>query len=233
MLFLKRFYLFNFRERGREEEREGEKHWCVRDTLITCLSHAPSRGPGPQPRHVPWWGIEPAAFHFAGWHSIHWATLTRAYILYVIYIYIIYIRYIYIIALYVIEICFHIHTHMHIWCVQEVSSNIVGKILTFIEEDIRYKKHCTLDNDSSVPFKIGPLGPHTVLPIAISCPIVCSWISKSEISSFSKVILVLGKAKSFRVPNQGCRGAESPGWFYVLPNNSAWDMMKLPITSCP
>ena len=36
----------------------------------------------------------------------------------------------------------HIHTHMHIWCVQEVSSNIVGKILTFIEEDIRYKKHC-------------------------------------------------------------------------------------------
>ena len=28
-LFLKRFYLFIFRERGREEEREGEKYQCV------------------------------------------------------------------------------------------------------------------------------------------------------------------------------------------------------------
>ena len=28
-LFLKRFYLFIFRERGREGEREGEKHQCV------------------------------------------------------------------------------------------------------------------------------------------------------------------------------------------------------------
>ena len=31
-----------------------------------------------------------------------------------------------------------------------------------------------------------------------------------EISSLSKVILVLGKARSHRVPNVGCRGAESP-----------------------
>ena len=28
-LFLKYFYLFIFRERGREEERQGEKHQCV------------------------------------------------------------------------------------------------------------------------------------------------------------------------------------------------------------
>ena len=63
----------------------------------------------------------------------------------------------------------------------------------------------------------------------------------SEISSLSKVILVLGKARSCRAPNLGCRGAESPGWFDVLPKNSAQDMMheqvrivmmKLPITSC-
>ena len=27
--FLKRFYLFIFRERGKEEEREGEKHQCM------------------------------------------------------------------------------------------------------------------------------------------------------------------------------------------------------------
>ena len=28
----------------------------MRETLIGCLSHAPSWGPGPQPRHVPWPG---------------------------------------------------------------------------------------------------------------------------------------------------------------------------------
>ena len=28
-VFLKRFYLFTFRERGREGEREGEKHQCI------------------------------------------------------------------------------------------------------------------------------------------------------------------------------------------------------------
>ena len=33
--FLKRFYLFIFREKGREGEREGEKHQCV------VASHVP------------------------------------------------------------------------------------------------------------------------------------------------------------------------------------------------
>ena len=47
----------------------------------------------------------------------------------------------------------------------------------------------------------------------------------SEISFFSKVILVLGKAKSHRASNLGYRGAESPGWFDVSPKNSAWDVM--------
>ena len=46
-IFLKRFYLFIFRERGREEEREGENYQCV------VASHAPYWGPGPQPRQVP------------------------------------------------------------------------------------------------------------------------------------------------------------------------------------
>ena len=32
--FLKRFYLFIFRERGREGEREGEKHQCVVDSHV-------------------------------------------------------------------------------------------------------------------------------------------------------------------------------------------------------
>ena len=47
----------------------------------------------------------------------------------------------------------------------------------------------------------------------------------SEISSPSKMILVLGKARSLRAPNLGFRGTESPGWFEVSPKNSAWDVM--------
>ena len=47
----------------------------------------------------------------------------------------------------------------------------------------------------------------------------------SEISSLSKVILVLGKARSHRSPNLGCMGAESPGGFHVSPKNSTWDVM--------
>ena len=48
---------------------------------------------------------------------------------------------------------------------------------------------------------------------------------RSEISSLSKVILVLGKARSRRVTNLGYNKAESPGWFDVSPKISAWDMM--------
>ena len=47
----------------------------------------------------------------------------------------------------------------------------------------------------------------------------------SEISFFSKVILVLKKARSRRVPNLGCRGTESPGRLDVSPKNSAQDVM--------
>ena len=70
----KKFYLFIFRKMG----REGEKHWCVRDTSTGCLSHTPNQGPGLQPRHVHWLGIEPATLWFSGWCSIHWVTPARA-----------------------------------------------------------------------------------------------------------------------------------------------------------
>ena len=43
----KRFYLFIFRERGREGERGRERSMCG------CLSHARYWGPGLQPRCVP------------------------------------------------------------------------------------------------------------------------------------------------------------------------------------
>ena len=35
-------------------------------------------GPDPQPRHVPWLGIEPVTLWFAGCHSFHWTIPTRA-----------------------------------------------------------------------------------------------------------------------------------------------------------
>ena len=70
--FYKRFY---FSERGEGREKEKERYWCARrETAFGCLSHASSRGPGPQPRHVPWQGIKPATFQFTYQCSIHWAT---------------------------------------------------------------------------------------------------------------------------------------------------------------
>ena len=33
----------------------------------------------------------------------------------------------------------------------------------------RYKKHCTQDSDTSVTFKAGTLGPHTVFPAEVPC----------------------------------------------------------------
>ena len=51
---------------------EGEKHQLV----AFCMS--PNRGPGPQLKRVPWWGIEPATFLFAGWCPTNWATPARA-----------------------------------------------------------------------------------------------------------------------------------------------------------
>ena len=63
---------FIFREGEGGRKREGETSMCG------CLSHTPHWEPGPQPRHVPWLGIEPATHWLTGWHSIHWATPARA-----------------------------------------------------------------------------------------------------------------------------------------------------------
>ena len=85
-----------------------------------------------------------------------------------------------------------LHTHMR--SVQEVSSQVMWKIETFIEEDRRDKKHCTYYNDAKVPFKIGPwdLTQFYQWPSAalLYFPESHQW---SEIFFLSKVILVLGK----------------------------------------
>ena len=64
--FLKRFYLFIFRERGREGEREVEKHQCV---VASCAP--PYWALGREPRYVPQLGIEPVILWFTGRHSNH------------------------------------------------------------------------------------------------------------------------------------------------------------------
>ena len=70
-LCFKRSYLFIFRE---GEGRKGRKE----TSMCGCLSCAPYRGPGLQPRHVPWLGIKSAALWLAGPHSVHWTTLAMA-----------------------------------------------------------------------------------------------------------------------------------------------------------
>ena len=86
--------------------------------------------------------------------------------------------------------------------------------------------YVSFDIYTSVPFKVDTLEPHTVLPIAISCPVVFSWISLMIWNLFPfKVIVVWGKARSCTVPNLGCRGTKSPGSFDVLTKISAQDMI--------
>ena len=56
-----------FREWGRARET----------SMCGSLSHTSYQGPGLQPRHMPWLGIELETFWFTGQHSIHWATPLR------------------------------------------------------------------------------------------------------------------------------------------------------------
>ena len=67
IIFFKRFHLFL--EKGREREREGEKHQCVRYTW-SVASHMPTWDLTLRPSHVLWPGIKSATFWFAGWRSV-------------------------------------------------------------------------------------------------------------------------------------------------------------------
>ena len=71
LLFFVRFYLFIFRERGRDRERGREISMCG------CLSCALHWGPDLQPRLVPWLGIRLVTLWFTDPHSIHWATAAK------------------------------------------------------------------------------------------------------------------------------------------------------------
>ena len=76
-----RFYLFTFRKRVGEGERDRnisvwEIHWPV--VSGTILTTPPTGNLGPQPRLVPWLGIKLVTSRFAGRHSVYWATPARA-----------------------------------------------------------------------------------------------------------------------------------------------------------
>ena len=73
----------------------------------------------------------------------------------------------------------------------------------------RYKKHCTQDNYASISFKEETLGPHTILLITSSYPIVFFWISLMVLHLFSfKGNFGLGKSQKFQVTKFGLWG----GW---------------------
>ena len=81
---------------------------------------------------------------------------------------------------------------------------------TCIEEDTRNSVHKT--KIPQCPSKKAPwdLTQFSQLPSAAPLYVPNSH-QQSEISSLSKMILVLGKARSHGVPNLDCRGAEAPG----------------------
>ena len=73
ILFFKDVLKFNFRDRGREGEKELEKNI----NMWLPLTHPPYWGHVPQPRYVPWLGIKLVTLCFAVQWSIHWATPAR------------------------------------------------------------------------------------------------------------------------------------------------------------
>ena len=78
--FLKIFYLFIL-DSGEGREKERERNINVRLHLLCLLL---GTWPGPQPRHVPWLGIQPVTLWLSGCHSIHWATPARSYPFFII-----------------------------------------------------------------------------------------------------------------------------------------------------
>ena len=114
------------------------------------------------------------------------------------------------------------YNHKHTRSVLKVSSHIIWKIETFIEEDTRYKKHA---HRTMTPQSPSQQAPWDLTQFSQSPSVVLWYFTEShhwsEIPPLSKVILILGKARSCSMPNLGCRVAESPGCFDGSPKSSA------------
>ena len=108
---------------------------------------------------------------------------------------------------------------------QKVSSHVIWKAEILIEEDTRNTVQRTMTY-FSVPFKVGSLGPPTVLSVSISCPSYFSWISSMVWNLFPfKGDFSLGESQKSQGTKSGLRKAESSGWFDVSPKNSAQAVM--------
>ena len=105
---------------------------------------------------------------------------------------------------------------IHTRSVQKASSHVIGNVETFIEEDTRNIVHKTVTPQSPSKWAPWDLTQFSQLPSAAPLYFPESH-QRPELSSLPKVILVLGKTRSRRVPSLGCRGTESPGWFDVSP----------------
>ena len=109
--------------------------------------------------------------------------------------------------------------------VQSVSSHVIWKIETFIEEVTRSKKHCTQDNGTLVPFKVVTLVPHIVFPFAISCPIIfLNLIHGLKSLPFQRWFWFWEKPEV-----TGCQiwvvGLLSHLWDLMFHKKTAWDVM--------
>ena len=89
-------------------------------------------------------------------------------------------------------------------------------------------------NIPSVPFKVGTVGPHTALPIAISWPIIFSWVSSIVSNLFPfKGDFSFGKNQKLQGTKSGCRGGGSPGWFDVSQKTNKQNKTKTNLCTRP
>ena len=72
-IFFSFIFMFDFIERRREGKREGEKHWCERQTLVAFHVHS-GWSPNPQLTHVPLPGIKLETSQFVGRYPTNRAT---------------------------------------------------------------------------------------------------------------------------------------------------------------
>ena len=84
-----------------------------------------------------------------------------------------------------------------------------------------------------VPFKVGSLGPHTILPIAISCPIVFSWISSMVWNLFPfKGDFSFGKSQTSQGAKNGLWEGLSHLSDLMFHQKTAWDVIHEQTCCC-
>ena len=134
-------YLFSERRERREKERERNINvWEIHRSVATRTPL--TRDLHPQPRRVPWLGIEQVTFGFTGQHTVHWATLARAIFS----------------PLDCTNLCVHAHT-----CVFWFIYNFVTLVDSCIDcnQDTEHFQHL---EDSDLPFYYHTRLPLTFLP---------------------------------------------------------------------